>query len=282
MKMVSGNPTCLLEQGEVHFWLFDLDHLSREIPAWERLLSAEEVTRSKHYKFDRDRLRFVARRGILRQLLGRYIGKNPAGISYHTSPYGKLSLPSHPLSFNLSTSQNRMAFVFTLEKDVGVDIEQVRPIPEISKLAERWFSQAEQAGLSALAPDVQAEAFFHIWTQKEAFIKAHGEGLSLPLKDFSVSVNPDKPGRLLSFIINQSDEACHWQMTSAIPEKGWRAAVCLRAEAEPEIRWIKTQEADINEKTFQNIRPLLYNRPSKMIPFFHSFNQRRVPWITSL
>ncbi len=255
MKMVSEIPTSLLKPGEVHVWLFNLDHSSQAHPAWERLLSAEEATRSKRFLFDKDRLRFVARRGILRQLLGQYTGLDPAGFNYYTNPYGKLSLTSHPLSFNLSNSQNRTTIVFTLEKDVGVDIEQVRPLPELSRLVEYWFSPEERTGLSALAPAVQVEAFYHIWTQKEAFIKAHGEGLSWPLKDFSVSVDPSKPGRLLS-INSGSDETSLWKMATYNHEADWRVAVCVWAEADTEVLWVMPELADFVSSVTSGKTPL--------------------------
>ena len=236
MKMVSGNPKPLLKPGEVHVWLFDLDGSGQSIPEWERLLSGDETIRSKLFRFERDRLRFVARRGILRQLLGQYTGLDPAQIAYHINPYGKLSLPSHPLHFNISGCQERVAFAFALENEVGVDLEQIHSIPELDRIAERWFSPAEWAGMSALAPGMRMEAFFHIWTQKEAFLKARGEGLYLQLSDFSVSVDPKKVDSLLS-IHCASEDASHWKMVSHVPEPGWRLAVCLHAEMTPIVRW---------------------------------------------
>ncbi len=243
MKTINTTPIFFLKPGDIHVWVINLADPGEGRLAWDQLLSAEETARSMHYKFDKDRLRFIARRGILRQLLARYTGMDPAGINYRTNPYGKLSLPSHPLSFNLSFSLNRVAFGFTLEKDVGVDIEQVRPLPDLFHLVESWFSLEEQVGLSALDPALQVEAFFHTWTQKEAFLKVHGEGMSLPLKDFSVSIDPNKPGRLLS-IRGSSEETFHWKIDSHTPEAGWRMAVCVRAKAKPEILWTMAEVAD--------------------------------------
>ena len=243
MELINIAQVFSLKPNEVHVWLFKLDPLTQACLPWEQLLSAEEAARSKGYQFDQDQLRFMARRGILRQLLCRYTGLDPAGITYLTGLYGKLSLPFHPLSFNLSFSQNWIAFVFTLNKDVGIDIEQVRPLPDLSHLVECWFSPEEQAGLSALNPAEQLEAFYHIWTQKEAFIKAHGEGLSRPLKDFLVSVDPNMPGKLI-YIRDDSNEASHWKMASFNLETGWRLAVCVRAESEQEICFYIPEQAD--------------------------------------
>ena len=157
-------------------WLLALDPASPDRQDWEKLLSSEEVARSKRFILEMDRLLFTARRGILRQLLGQYCGIDPASIRYQANPHGKLSLPSSRISFNLSKSQNKVACVFTLEEEAGVDIEQVRPHADISSLAKQFFSPEEQAGLRGLGPEAQVDAFYHTWTQKEAFIKTLGEG----------------------------------------------------------------------------------------------------------
>jgi len=235
MKLSKELPIFSLLPDRIHIWLFRLEDPDRAYPVWERSLSVVERERSKQYKFESDRLRFIARRGLLRQLLGRYSGIPPAGISYQIDPYGKPSLPSSPFSFNLSSSQDRIAFAFSLGKDIGVDIECVRPLPDLIRVAERWFSQHELTGLLDLPMDLQLEAFYHVWTQKEAFMKARGQGLSYPLHDFSVSVDPGQPGRLLS-IKEDLEQAAHWKMATTA-ETGWRAAVCVRAEAEPEFLW---------------------------------------------
>ena len=225
-----------LDVDRVHVWLFDLDNLCQEIPAWERLLSEQETVRSKRYRFERDRLRFITRRGILRQLLGEYTGLEPSAITYHTNPQGKLSLPFQPLKFNLSSCQNRVVFAFVMEKEIGVDLEQVHTFPELGRTAKYWLSPVEQAGLFTLAPEIQMEAFFHIWTQKEAFLKACGEGLSLPLQDFSVSIDPNLPGGLLSSR-DDVEQVSAWRMYTHVPVVGWRVAVCVRAETGAEIFW---------------------------------------------
>jgi 4'-phosphopantetheinyl transferase len=234
--MGSENPVFLLKPRKAHFWLFDLDDQGHNIQTWDRFLSTEEITRSKQFHFDQDRLRFITRRGILRHLLAAYTGMKPAEVGYQTDPNGKLFLPSHPLKFNLSCSQNRAAFAFTLQDQVGVDLEQVRSFPEIDRLAERWFSADERTSLAGLAPEMQMDAFFHIWTQKKAFIKAQGGGLSFPLHGFSVSVNPHQPGGLHSIMVDAESVSC-WKIYTHVPLTGWRAAVCVRSNTQVEITW---------------------------------------------
>jgi 4'-phosphopantetheinyl transferase len=242
--MDSRNPIFLLKPGEVHLWLFNLDQPAQPHPDWERLLSNEEIIRSERFIADSDRKRFIARRGILRQLLGHYCGVDPAGVSYQANPNGKLSLSHLPIAFNISKSENRIAYVFTLLKCAGVDIEQVRPLPDLSLLAKRCFSQQELAGLAGLPQSLQLEAFYHTWTQKEAFIKAKGLGLSQPLKDFSVSVDPTKPGRLIS-ITGCPNEPSEWKMTCFKPEADWRVTVCVRTEKDINVLLKLAEENDL-------------------------------------
>lgn len=256
MKVNKEIPPSSIKPGETHVWLFDLNRPDYKQQLWERFLAEEEINRSKLYKYAQDRLRFIARRGILRRLLGRYCVLNPAEINYRNNPYGKLFLLSNPLSFSLSHSEDRIAFAFTLENAVGVDIEQVRPFPDISLMVENWFSSEEQAGLFALAPEVQFEAFYHIWTQKESYLKAHGEGLTLSLKDFSVSVDPDKPGGLISFR-GVSEDTYLWKTASNVPEAGWRVAVCVNSEADINVNWYTPDLAEFLSWVTSASDPLL-------------------------
>lgn len=231
-----GVPPFTISPDQTHVWVFDLGSPEHDYQFWEHFLSSEEIDRAEYYQFAADRLRFAARRGILRRLLGWYTGLDPAEIIYQVNPFGKLSLIKQTLAFNLSHSQDRIVFAFTLEKTVGVDIEQVRPLPHFSRMAEYWFSLEERASLSALPPALQLESFYHIWTQKEAYLKARGEGLSLSLKDFSVSADPNEPGKLLA-LRDAMDNACLWKMLNYIPETGWRVAVCVHSQADISAKW---------------------------------------------
>ena len=160
--MISYKTAVPLNMGEAHLWLFTLEFIAPINGIWECLLLAEEISRSKRFVADRDRNRFVTRRGILRQLLGSALGIDPIDVNYKTDVNGKLSIPSCTLSFNLSTCEDRVAYLFTLEKDIGVDIEQVRILPELPLVIKSWFSLKEQAELAALPYPLQVEAFYHI------------------------------------------------------------------------------------------------------------------------
>jgi 4'-phosphopantetheinyl transferase len=223
-----------IKPGEIHVWLVKMDNPARYYSELRKFLSEDEITRLKQYKFELDRQRFIARRGFLRLLLGQYCALPPKSITYQVNPYGKLSSPSCPYSFNLSHSQGVLVFGFSSFPEIGVDIEQVHSNHDLFRLTERWFSPEEQAGLSALPASLQSEAFYHVWTQKEAYIKARGLGLSIRLKDFSVSTDPSKPARLLS-IGGGPDDIHFWKLIDVPFEPGWRSAVCVRTERDPVI-----------------------------------------------
>jgi 4'-phosphopantetheinyl transferase len=259
MKRYKKNPTLSFQPGEIQIWLFNLESIDHNRFFWKRNLDEEEIARSNRYLVEQDRLRFLAGRDILRHLISRYTGIDPAEINYLTNPYGKIFLPFQPLSFNNSNSQDRIVFAFTMEEEIGVDIEHVCPIPDLSGLIDFCFSQEEKTELSFLPPASHLKAFYHVWTQKEAFLKAHGKGLTLSLQDFSVSVDPDKPGKLLN--IKDSD-ASFYQMISSVPESGYRVAVCARMKNKPKVHWtIPNLPEFLSGNAFARITP------EKMRPF---------------
>jgi 4'-phosphopantetheinyl transferase len=103
-------------------------------------------------------------------------------------------------------------------------------------MAETWFSPVESARLFTLAPEKQLDGFYHVWTQKEAFVKAHGVGLSLPLDNFSVEVDSDVPGGIQT-IRGGSERVSAWKMFTNVPEPGWRLAVCVQTDAVQDVHW---------------------------------------------
>jgi 4'-phosphopantetheinyl transferase len=245
--MLSNNPPFFLKPYQVQAWAFNLDHAGQTIQGLEQLLSEDETSRSERYRFEQDRCRFVTRRGILRQLLGKYNGKDPAEIVFKTNAYGKLYLASEPIKFNLSSCQNMVVYCFTLGMEVGIDLEQVRVLEERESLVKNWFSPSEKAGLHALAPEKQTDAFYHVWTQKEAFLKAHGEGLSFPLDGFSVSVDPERSGELLS-IKDGAEQASCWKIYTYAHLKGWRSAICAETKTSFEVTWYSPELAIFKTK----------------------------------
>lgn len=194
------------------------------------LLSADERERAERFHFRRDRDHFIAARGLLRLLLSRYLGLPPQQLSFSYSPYGKPSLAAERdrarLRFNVSHSQGIALYAFTLEREIGVDVEYIRQDVVGESVAEHFFSAQEVASLRSLPAEVQPQAFFNCWTRKEAFIKARGEGLSFPLDQFDVSLVPGEPAALIS-TRNDLLEASRWSLQTLPVEEGYVAALAV-------------------------------------------------------
>lgn len=164
---------------------------------YRRLLSQVERARADRFVFAKDRQAFTVSHGVMRQILADKIGTRPETLRFETNEYGKPHLVDHDLSFNLSHSGDYglLAVDEVGTRPCGVDIEQITRTIEINDIAPHYFSPAEQTELYALPPDQQTNGFFKLWTRKEAYIKACGLGLNIPLHDFDITIR--EPVRLL-------------------------------------------------------------------------------------
>ncbi len=215
----------VLRPDQVHLWRVSLLHPPFPSDMLWRVLNEKEQARAGRYRFERDRRRFVAARGMLRVILARYAGVSPAAIRFEYSDYGKPSLPDRPdLAFNATDSGELMAVGVAQNRLLGVDIEQVRDDFGGLEIAERFFSSAEVATLRALPSHEQARAFFRCWTRKEAFIKAIGEGLSYPLHQFDVTLGPDEPPRLLR-VAGEPDAPRRWFLADFPLDPNYEGAI---------------------------------------------------------
>jgi 4'-phosphopantetheinyl transferase len=195
------------------------------------LLSADELSRAASFRFQNDRDRFISCRSILRIILGRYLDINPKYLKFRSGPYGKPYLVNEfkdaRIQFNLSHTQHLALYALTSNCIIGVDVEHIRPILDIEQIAALNFSDYENNIFSKLQPEQKEVAFFNCWTRKEAYIKAIGEGLNLPLRTFDVSLAPNEAPKLLS--INGSvNEASHWSLESLIPDPDHVAAMAIK------------------------------------------------------
>ena len=193
-------------------------------------LTADECQRAERYVFEKDRTHFVVARGLLRVLLGRYLRQDPQHLRFTYGPHGKPALATDTggmsLRFNVSHSHGLALYAITRGREVGVDVERIRPEVAQEKIAERFFSPREVTVLRALPTPLQAPAFFACWTRKEAYIKAKGDGLSLPLDQFDVSLAPGEPAALLHTTWDPQEAAC-WALQDLAPAPDYRAAVVV-------------------------------------------------------
>jgi 4'-phosphopantetheinyl transferase len=192
------------------------------------LLSEDEAARADRFHFAHDRNHFIVARGMLRVILGRYLRRPPAGLRFDYNAYGKPELRAAAdgsrLRFNLSHAAGVALYCVADGRRVGVDVEYVREGAAYEEIAGHFFSERERASLAALPPEARARAFFNCWTRKEAYIKARGEGLSIPLDSFDVSLSPGEPVALLC-TRDDALEASRWSLRELALGPDYVAAV---------------------------------------------------------
>lgn len=181
-------------------------------------LSPDERSRSARFRFTRDRQRFIAARGGLRALLGRYLGTRPGQIRFTYNAFGKPELSpgfGNRLRFNLSHSAGLALIAITTDGAIGVDLERIRSQPEYAEIARSVFSAADVDRLNRLPIHLYAEGFLTCWTRNEAYVKARGEGLATPLTSLPV------PRR--------------WSLYTLQPAPGYVGALAVEGRAEYRI-----------------------------------------------
>jgi len=196
------------------------------------LLSDAERQRASRFASDRHRSRFVVARARLRELLGVNLGVPPESIELTCGAHGKPSLAGpfvdSDLRFNVSHSDDVAVYAVSRGREIGIDVEAVRMIPDADEIAARFFSRREAESYLALDPGDKPMGFFNCWTRKEAFIKALGDGLHHPLDSFDVSLAPGEPAQIHR-VGSVPGSLCGWQLCSFTAPPGYVGAVCLAA-----------------------------------------------------
>jgi len=228
-----------LATGAVHVWKIDLDVLA---DAHERLwtfLSDGERERARRFHLARDGTRFVVAHAAVRLILARYLPETPAAsLLFSAGPFGKPELggpAAGQLQFNISHS-GAVGLCAVARTPVGVDVERIREDLAFDDIAASHFSPDENVALRGLPPEQRVAAFFSGWTRKEAYIKAHGDGLALPLTSFDVALAPDQPAALVATRPDPG-EARRWSLSSLEVGPGYAAAVAVEDECRCLRRW---------------------------------------------
>ena len=210
-----SNKDIKLGKNEVHVWRASLDRASTEIQELMLYLSSDEKQRANRFRFLIDREYYITARGILRWILGRYLEKDPTQLIFKYNNFGKPFLTGQEcgedVSFNLSHSYDLVLYAFTRGRKVGIDVEYTQSEIVKDYIVEHTFSAREVEVLRNLPEDIQVQAFFNCWTRKEAYVKAKGQALSIPLNQFDVSLSPGDPVRLLNTKWDV-DEISRWSL----------------------------------------------------------------------
>jgi len=217
--------------GQVHVWRTDCGRSPQDLAALRALLAPDEIQRAERFRFERDRHRYIVGRGTLRQILGAYLGRSPEQLQFAYGSRGKPGLvEASGLQFNLSHSEDWALYAIA-HTPVGIDLEVRRPVSQMTSIVERYFSPQEQQFFSNLSPEAQTFAFFRAWTSKEAYLKAIGQGLTVPLHEIDLELDHQKPPRF--YQLPQGQNPQHWPLWEFEPSPHLQAALTLEWKAEP-------------------------------------------------
>ncbi|HOL71550.1 MAG TPA: 4'-phosphopantetheinyl transferase superfamily protein [Bryobacteraceae bacterium] len=232
-------------EGETHLWwafpdrIHDPELLERQFAT----LSAEERERQRRFVSERDRKRYLVSHALVRHALSQYASVPPREWQFELNPYGRPSIREpaawRSLQFNLSHTEGRAVVAVAWEMDIGVDVESTAPERDLAEIAERYFSPIEIAQLRK-----KPEAFFDFWTLKEAYIKARGMGLSIPLDSFSFLLEDAEEPRIL-FHEGCPDRPDRWRFALRRGD-GYRVAVAAAVGTKP-LRIIERETVPLEE-----------------------------------
>ena len=227
-------------ESAVAVWTLETTAVPTALDRLQSLLDASERARAGRYRFERDCRRFVVRRACLRLLLADHVGVPPERLRFEASPTGKLRLADGlspvPFEFSLSQSEDLAVFAIATERRLGVDVERVATDRPLADLARRFFSPVEVSALEAAPPGERVNSFYRCWTAKEAFLKARGDGLSLPLDSFAVDFGAHAPPALLSFA-GDAAEVSRWSFAWLSLGSAYAGALVAEGPAvRPEVR----------------------------------------------
>jgi len=254
MKVAVAFDTCgrpSIAAATIDLWVVSLAQPASVCRELRHLLSADEIARADRFVFDLDRLRYVACRGALRQVLGGYLGARPESLTFGYGDRGKPGLygaGSGQLRFNVSHAAGLAVFAVSDAGGVGVDVECMARTVDFEALASRFFSPEEAKDLLGLPEASRREAFFNCWTRKEAYIKAIGDGLACPLDSFAVTLRPGDPP---AFRWIGGDAAGDWQLWAFRPAARYIGAVATRSR----VNGIRLRRWDRVEATATSLPP---------------------------
>lgn len=218
----------------VDIWHINIEPPPDKIGASRTLLSRDELERAARFHFDIHRNRYIAGRAALRAILAQYLGISPQAVAFTYGDKGKPALApqvnTRKLEFNLSHSHDRALLGITSGSIIGVDIERINLEFGTDQIATHFFSALEVDSLLAVPKPERGATFFNCWTRKEAYIKAVGEGLSLPLDSFDVAFGPGVEAALLR-VEATPDAPSRWRMYDIPAPQGYAAAIAVEGTA---------------------------------------------------
>jgi 4'-phosphopantetheinyl transferase len=233
-----------LAENQVDIWQIPISGQGG-VERHRQLLSHDEVQRADAFHFEKHRRRYIAGRAAMRQILGIYTGIASKELVFSYGEKGKPELAGElkrpEIKFNLSNSQDIAVLAVAQNLTVGIDIEWINPEFATDEVARRFFAAGEVRRLQSLPVAERSDAFFACWTRKEAYIKALGEGLSVPLDSFEVAFGPGVPAALLQVRVNPG-EVERWSLYDIAVTQGFRSAIIVEGKGH-RLRHMQWEEA---------------------------------------
>ncbi len=246
MYPAGGGTPKTIPAGEAHVWTTVLEVPETELGRLAALLSPEELERARRFRFECHRNRFVVGRGRLREILAAYLDTSPVEIEFTYGDSGKPELATpfaaSGLRFNLSHSEALALVAVTRAAEIGVDVERVRVLSEADDLVKRFFSASEAAAYAALPAAEKPAAFFNLWTRKEAWLKATGQGIAHALHLVEVSFLPGEAA-CLRHLPPQLGAKDAWSLHHLLPSPGFTAALAVKVHDVVVSSWRLTADA---------------------------------------
>lgn len=219
-----------LTDPDIHVWYASLSVTSHDLSHYRSLLSQDETDRAMRFVFEKDRNYYIVGRGLLRTILGGYLGLEPARLEFVCGTNGKPALQSgqsdQTLEFNLSHSNDLVLYAFNWNRRIGVDVEYLIPMADMDDFAKQFFTPRESAWINSLSGKQKEDAFFKTWTCKEAFLKANGSGLTVPINQVQISLKAEGMVELIAIGDDQA-QAANWRIQMFNPLPGYRAALAV-------------------------------------------------------
>jgi 4'-phosphopantetheinyl transferase len=226
--------------GNVHVWRFSLDQGDSQLKKLAAVLERNELQRADRFRFSRDKGRFIAAHGLMRHILSRYTMLDPGKLRFQLGQYGKPSLANEVSDggprFNLSHSCGVGLLGVTGGREIGVDLEHIREDIEYGEIARRFFSSREVSKLEGLPRETRARAFFSCWASKEAYIKARGLGLSIPLDQFTLAFEQGEAAALVE-VKGKDTEPGRWSVTELSLSPDYAGSVAFEGSVDRLFCW---------------------------------------------
>jgi 4'-phosphopantetheinyl transferase len=215
---------------DVDVWSASLRPAGKQVDLLAGKLSEDECVRAERFVSTRDRTRFIAGRGALRMVLSGYLGCDPRSVPFRYSLDGRPDLADYTndrgLRFNVSHSVDLTLIAVSRERRIGIDLERIRPVPEVETIVRDQFTPSEQEVWTSLPEHQKLHAFFCGWTRKEAWLKAIGVGLAGSLRRVEVTLSPTGPARLLRIDLD-GENADHWSFVALPSIDGHASALAV-------------------------------------------------------